>query len=221
MTLHLPESFQLPTSDNYDTLVDDLHDEIIEEGGAEFLLGKVRYERRNSPTFHIDILQPMAKLALGLEIMKPGTRVAEDSDHLLANSVVSGMLFGNLMNESFYPLLNMSSKFKPYSKLFVYSNMMGDLRSEYDASGQVETLLGRRIGYRAMSNFVINQMSDESLTKINSWSDNLVTEPALKPFFLQGVGMSFFTAWDIYSDLMIRDGRGDEVMLVDDLAQNS
>ena len=214
----LPESFTIPTGSDYDNLVDALHTDITEEGGANFYLGAVRYERRNHQSFYMKTLRPMAKIALGMEAMQVDKKVTIDPEHKIANAAVSGMLFGNAMNEVTYPSFN--QKLQPYHNLFVYTNLMGEQKDAYIAHNKIATLKGRRIGYRAMSNFIVGQLSDASLLKVDSWSESLIPNPDYRPYFLQGVGMSLFAAWDVYTDLMVEDGREDEVKLLDDLEQD-
>ena len=214
----LPESFTLPTGQDYDRLVEAVGVDIEEEGGARYYLGSIRFERRQHESFYAKTLRPMAKLALRLEDMHEERKLTRDSEHRLANAVVSGMLFGNVMNEATYPFFN--EKIQPYRNICVYDNLLGEQKEAFDASGGTDKLTGRRIGYRAMSNFILGQLSDESLLKVDGWSESLIPNQDFRPYFLQGVGMSLYVAWDVYSDWMVEDGRADEVRLLGTLQQD-
>lgn len=206
----LPENFQLPTPDNYDTVVANLDDAIQEEGSARLFLGKIRYERRHSFNFQMQTLRPLARTALTLEEMNE-QGLSLDSDHPMANAALAGMLYGHFANEASYPLLN--EHYYPYSNIAVNLSMLGDAKVPFRKNEGMLTAFGRQIGYTAMAGHMLRQLSEPSRRVVDDWSKEAIYPSNHHHSFVYGFGLSLYAAWDVYSDKLIAEGREDEVAL--------
>jgi len=216
MTLQLPENFHLPSGAVYDGLINELHQEIEAEGSASLYLGKVRSKRRESESFG-KVLRSEAWIALLME-ERDSDGMLDDPAHKLANTALSGMLFGHFLNEKHYPYLN--AGINPYTAT-VKTSFLGDYTSRYFALGSVKTATGLRFGFSVMAETQLSQLSDESAQRIYNWSEDVIVDRRIRPSFHFGIGYSLFQTWQTYQRIMIEQGSFSETDESDELAQNN
>ena len=212
MTLTLPEYFAIPDSDDLDDIVDSLDQDIKEEGDAALFLGMIRYERRTSGLFNNHVLRPLSMYALSMEDTDVEGHL-RDTQHKRANALLSGMIFGHLINESVYPRIG--DVYRPYGFVYINMNFLNHSQLvEHAKLGGIETGQGRRFGYIAMASAQLQTLSEASLEKIDSWSGELVDPGAHRQTFRDGLGFSMYAAWDEYTDRMDEEGREYAPMMI-------
>jgi len=200
----LPETFQLPTSRDIEQIVQSIDAEAKYEGSIGVVLKEYRAARKDSHAFEISVLRPLSKLAVLFEGRDEGKQLI-DQKHRLANAAMSGMLFGNMVNEQLYPAFNVG--YFPYVIMGVNKNYLSPHDVfQFEKLGSGDTGEGRRMGYYAMSALQIENFTDETLTTVNEWGDVLIPEAAYRENFLKGFGVAAYAAWDIYSDHMEAEG---------------
>jgi len=212
----LPENFQLPTAEDYDTVVARLDEAVQEEGSARLFLGKIRHERRNGYSFQMRTLQPLARTALSLEEMDE-RGLSLDRDHSMANAALAGMVYGHLANEASYPLVG--ELHHPYDPISVTLSMLGGAEASFLKNEGMRTPFGRQIGYTAMAGYVLRQLSEQSRHVVHGWSEEVIYPSVHHKSFVYGFGTALYAAWDLYSDKLIAEGRADEVALVHESPQ--
>jgi hypothetical protein len=202
---HLPESFNTPNGNDLDDLIDGLDEDIQMEGDASLFLGLVRYERRNSYTFSERVLRPMAQYALGAEYTDSDDHII-DRQHKAANAMMSGMIFGHLINEAVYPSL--------CSIYFPYHSMPVDLRAlnhaqlvEFAEAGAMVTGKGRRIVHETNARIQLNALEPRSVETIDRWASDLIPSTENHLLFRTGVGFAMNAVWDTYTDQLTSEGR--------------
>jgi hypothetical protein len=201
MTLALPESFRIPNGDDLDDLVDFVHSEIEDEGNARLYLGMVRYKRNNSANFNNTTLAPLCRCATFFE-QKDEDGSLSDQQHLLANTILSGMIFGHLINECFYPSLN--KHYFPYEEIIIKHSLINQQTAQiYDEAGGPTTVEGIRIGMSAMAETVLTIMKKESIMKIQAWSDEVIERKGYRLNFVYGVGLSLYAAKHHYAGILV------------------
>lgn len=202
---HLPESFNTPNGQDLDDLIAGLDQDIQEEGDASLFLGLIRYERRNSAAFDLHVLRPLARYALNAEHTDADNEII-DAQHKAANAMMSGMLFGHIINEAAYPSL--SDRYFPYHQIDVslgaldYSQL-----TEFANKGALVTGEGRQLAYEANANVQINALDALSTEAIDRWASDLIPRPENRRLFRMGVGFAMYAAWDTYIDLLSSEGR--------------
>lgn len=206
----LPESFHLPTPAELDGTIEDVHQEIKAEGSALFYLGALRHLRRNSSEYTYQILSPLAKQALLLE-KEDAEGAILDLQHHVANTALSGMIFGDVINQRHYPRIG--SKYRPYNAIVINPDLLDSSMVGFIEAGGVSTPAGRQIGYSAVAGYSLQQLSDQSGEHIREWSHEVIHDPERRTVFMFGVGLAMYSAQFLYSELLIADGRKDEVSM--------
>jgi hypothetical protein len=217
MTAHLPEGFQLPTGATYDEAIADLDLLVQDKGSASRYLFVERERKKNCQSFDQAMLG-MAAHTLRMEEVNEDDGL-EDPKHLLANVALSGMIFGDFINERIYP--NMNQKIRPYQRICVTESILGEYTLRFIAAKGVSTHDGRRIGYSSMALTQLARLGEDAGRTIHSWSDDIVSEDQMKSTFTSGVGLSLFAAWDAYRDAMIAGERTDVIELDALMAENT
>ena len=213
----LPNSFQLPTPEDYIAVVADLEQSVQEEGSARSYLAKIRHERRHSRKFQELTLRPLARTALLLEeVDERGLTL--DNRHQIANAALAGMIYGHLANEISYPSLN--ERYYPYAKIAVNMSMLGEAAAPFQQHEGMATAFGRQIGYTAMAGHFLRQLDEPSGQVLGNWSKEVVLPSNHHNSFVYGFGTSLYAAWDLYSDTLIEEGREDDVTLARSSSQD-
>ena len=208
----LPENFRLPGGDDYDDHIRSLDDDITVEGGVRSFLGMIRYERRNWESFNSKVLYPLALHALSLE-EKNEAGITRDRERKIANSALSGMIFGHIINETTYPSLNVA--YRPYRHIYIDTDMLGEVKSAYDRTGGHTTVRGRQIGLSAMAGSRLDLLKPESVETIHNWSKEAIEEQGYRSNFVTGIGLSLYASWDVYNDALIDQERHGEADYAD------
>jgi hypothetical protein len=203
--LHLPESFNTPSGQDLDDLILGLDQDIREEGDASLFLGLIRYERRNSAIFDLHVLRPLARYALYVEPTDSDSQII-DTQHKSANAMMSGMLFGHIVNEAAYPSL--CERYFPYRQIDVSLGALDYTQlTEFANKGAMGTGEGRQLAYEANANVQINALDALSTKAIDGWASDLIPRPENRRLFRMGVGFAMYAAWDTYSDQLLSEGR--------------
>lgn len=211
MTVRLPEYFILPKGPDLDDVIDDVHRDVVEEAGARLYLQNLRKARSGGILYDTNVLQHCAQQALGMEPVHKNNKIM-DRSHTLANSVLSGMLFGHVVNEGVYPGIGTTNT--PYKRFWVNAAMLGESEQEYDLLGGVATREGAVFGYRVMADYVLNSLSGRSIGQVESWSQDVIPWRDMRENFVFGFGLALYAGWDVYTDLLLAEGRHEEVELI-------
>jgi hypothetical protein len=208
----LPDYFTIPQAQDYDDVVSQLDMDIQEEGGPRSFLGMIRTGRRSSQHFCYNVLSPLTQIAMFMsddQAVEYGNRTA--------SATLAGAVFGHIINEAVYPGINQALGVYGTSEKYVAinSNMLGGAKEKYTSK---DTTVAQRlkIGYSAMAARMFSSMDTQTIQTIDHWSKDVVAEPYQEPYFVFGVGFALYAGWDRYTDRMIEDGRGEEVILVHD-----
>ncbi|MFZ2126628.1 MAG: hypothetical protein WAV04_03920 [Candidatus Microsaccharimonas sp.] len=210
MIPRIPAEFRIPTNQTIDDLIAGVDSDIKEEGSVRSFLGIIRFDRQNSQAFYHKVLYPSTYFALTLELRDSDENL-RDRQHRLANAVLSGMIFGHIINESTYPGVGRSHF--PYDKIWVNNNLLGAYKESFESHDGIKTVEGRRVGYYAMARTAIQDLSDESFANLEKWSEDLIPEAVYRPNFTLGFGTAIYSGWDYYTDRLLAEGRGDEFMV--------
>ena len=203
--LLLPENFSLPSGNDIERLVTGIDDEARRKGGISRLLGEYRVARKHSDGFSTNVLFPLSKIALGLELTDSEDTIL-DKSHSLANAAFSGMLFGDIVNTIAYPELH--TTYVPYRYVFINPNYLRPSEvNRYIELGQDKTGAGRRYSHYTMAALQLDQLTSDTLMKVNDWSARLIPSEANHEAFVKGFGMALYAAWDTYTDQFEREGR--------------
>lgn len=212
MIPRLPETFKLPTGNDYDEAITTLDEKVQGEGSARLYLGAVRYERRGSEAFTLGVLRDMARHALILE-EKNERGALVDPGHHLANTALSGMIFGHLINEFTYP--NSSYPYKQYARILVDVKLLGEASLDIKPGEPIDRLEDLRAGYGMMAEYCLQQLGESSKRALINWANEASLNDGLRKNFVYGAGLAMYGAWDRYRDLLTAEGREDEVVLFD------
>jgi hypothetical protein len=129
-----------------------------------------------------------------------------DPGHRLANAVLSGMMFGHVLSEGVYPSL--AKDYQTYDYININPHLMDDeTRAEFYKSGNTEKVEGIRVGYTAMSQYILNHMSGLTIETLQHWADETLLHPAHQLSFVHGVGLALYANWDAYGDALESEGR--------------
>jgi len=213
----LPESFYLPTGAQLDETIEQLHQDIQQEGSALFYLGAMRQARRSSQRFNNRVLAPLAARSLRLENEDSNGRMQEP-DHLRANTAMAGMIFGHMINEPHYPLL--TERYHPYHQMVVNIDLLGTSLPEFISAKGIETPRGRQIGYSAMAGYCLNELNDQSSEYIREWAEEVIHVPERRTVFAFGIGLALYGAKYLYGERLIIDGREEDVTMPGLIAQS-
>lgn len=201
MTLKISENFYLPDGSTYNSLITELDNEVRQEGSAALYLGTQRLQRRDSREYGSVLLQ-CADLALKFEERDENYKLT-DPQHKLANSVLSGMIFGGFVNEKHYPDLY---KVHPYAQGQIRTALLGDAEEKFDLKKGL-TPKALQIGLGAMSNSQLSKLNDESKGSLNRWGNELADIGVKKGSFIFGAGLSLYSGWSAYEQLLSEQGR--------------
>jgi len=203
--LSLPENFTLPSGSDIERLVSGIDDEAQRQGGIRRLLGHYRVDRKHSDGFSTNVLSPLSKIALELELTDSDGAIL-DKNHSLANAAFSGMLFGDIVNTIIYPELH--TTYVPYRYIFINPKYLRPSEiTKYIELGQNKTGAGRRYSHYAMAALQLDHLTSDTLIKVNDWSSRLIPSETNHEAFVKGFGMTLYAAWDTYTDQFDKEGR--------------
>ena len=204
MSKNLPEDFILPMGQEYDAAIATIAENAKNEGDISLFLGKYRYDRKHDGMYFKNVLYPAALHSLEFEDTDADGKRRYKA-HRLANAVTSGMLFGHMVNEMYYP--DLLTVYKPYRSIAANPNLMVPQVMEFSEAGGFETGAGRRIAYYAMSQHHLDVLSEESVQSLTSWATELIPFSENYTDFHKGLGLYLYAAWDVYTDRLREEGR--------------
>jgi len=154
---------------------------------------------------------------IGLAHRDASGRVSE-SGTLFSSIALAGTIFGDAIAEPLFP----GSVFvPPYKDVNVFEFcMQPDILATY-LTLKPGTMERYRFGVRAMTTYVLQSLSHESLGTLGNWAYAATRYPGMQAIhpqtqgaFLMGAGLSLFQTWDHYSNYSLnqeKDSESDEV----------
>lgn len=195
---YIPKNFALPTTPEIDRAIQLIDEMVLDVGGAQSFLKTERHMRRNSSLFAYRVLDPLAYQMLYLEHRDIDSSLV-DSEHKIANAALTGALFGHFINEAAgYPKIE---QVRPYKRAMeVLPDLLGEYGQAYVDAGGIDTVEGYRFGATAMAQQSLRFLDATSLSTIELWGQETIYIDKVRPYFVLGVGMSLFNAWETYSE---------------------
>lgn len=76
---------------------------------------------------------------------------------------------------------------------------------------EADSIRARQVGAQAMSALLLDTLNAQSLETLQDWSVSTVGS-AHAEYFNFGFGTSLYLTWDAYSDMLLADGKKEQVM---------
>lgn len=202
----LPSWFELPTPSDLDDVIENLNQDIIEEGGPSAFLGEVRNTRRSWRSMEYNVLRPLSVHAFCYEDIRALGKPPK-TDLAISRAALSGMLFGHIVNEGVYPNALYE---KTYHTDTPINPELTDEFEDFEALWEKDQPKAYKLGVQAMSTLFIDSLSDTSLQTLSQWGGVTVGADRMQHFNF-GFGTSLYLAWDAYSDAMLASGNVEKV----------
>lgn len=209
MTQVSAETIKLPTKADYDRAIEMVDARIVHEGSPLLYLRTIVDERQNSKNFW-DFRVEACRVALNLEthhlVQKehedPNAKVEylytlSDKQHKLANTVLSGMIFGRFINEELFFTPQTRKRLNWYSPSTPL--LEGETLEEFEAIGEDRMFEALRIVYGVMSETARDRLSEDAKLKLDHWALQVTDIPERQDDFVRGIGIELQVGYE-YED---------------------